>query len=300
MDGAAGWSERLYERVHRRRIERLRRGELDGAGFEQAQRAWARNLVLLLFAVFTLVAAGMDWGTSTRPRAEQVERTLYLVGIVVVMGVVIAIRVSRFARFGARNFLIRRMRQVAESNPALDLTSGPAAGTKPIVSVADGTHRLSASHGNRVLMLAAVASLAFGGVMTARPALLWIAPILAVVVGRAIFMRFDRRPFVEISPEGIWCRGWGPQRHPWHTFKAIYPRQNRLQRGVAFVPHSVPEFSRTLSWLARYSLRSGDGIPAHVGSVTLWATQVGLNRDALMRALQARIVSAQDPGPPKS
>ncbi len=53
---------------------------------------------------------------------------------------------------------------------------------------------------------------------------------------------------------------------------------------------------RRIEWLARYSLRSGDGIPAHIGSLTLWATQVGLNRDTLMRELQVRIVSAQDPG----
>jgi len=295
MREPANWSERLYERVHRRRIERLRRGELDGAGFERAQRAWARNLVFLLFGLLTPVAAGMDWWTSTRPRGEQLERTLYLVGILAVMGVVIALRVSQFARFGARNLLIRRTREVAERSPALDLTSGPGAGTKPIASLADGTHLLSTAHANRVLMLAMVASLALGGVMMARPALLWIAPILALVVGRALFMRFDRRPFLEISPEGIWCRGWGSQCHPWGTFKAIYPRQNRLQRGVSFVPHSVPDFRRTLSWMARYSLRSGDGIPAHVGSLTLWATQVGLNRDTLMRELQARIVSAQDP-----
>ena len=187
------WSERLYQRVHRSRIERLRRGELDGAGFERAQRAWSRNLTLLLFGLFTLVAAGMDWATSTRPRAEQLERTLYLVGILAVLGVVVALRVSQFARFGARNFLIRRTREVAA--PGVDLTSGLGAGTKPIASLADGTHQLSTSHANRVLMLAMVASLALGGVIVARPALIWIAPILAVVVGRAIFMRFDRRPF---------------------------------------------------------------------------------------------------------
>lgn len=293
MRASTGWSQRLYERVHRRRIERLRRGELDGAGFERAQRAWARKLILLLFGILILVAAGMDWLTSTRPRAEQLERTLCLVGIFAVLGIVIALRVSRFARFGARNFLIRRTRELAERNPALDFTSRPGEGRQPIASLADGTHRLSTSHANRVLVLAMVASLLLGGVVMARPALIWIAPILTVVLGRALFMRFDRRPFLEISPEGIWCRGWGPQRHPWRIFKAIYPRQNRLQRGVSFVPHSVPEFGRTLSWLARYSLRSGDGIPAHVGSLTLWATQVGLDRDALMRELQARIVSAQ-------
>ena len=74
MRAAAGWSERFYERVHHRRIERLRRGELDGAGFERVQRAWARNLAFLLFGLLTLAAAAMDRGTSTRPRAEQLER----------------------------------------------------------------------------------------------------------------------------------------------------------------------------------------------------------------------------------
>jgi len=49
---------------------------------------------------------------------------------------------------------------------------------------------------------------------------------------------------------------------------------------------TAPPPSRT------YSLRSGDGIPAHAGTLTLWTTRIGVDRDAFMRGLQSRIVGA--------
>ena len=131
--------------------------------------------------------------------------------------------------------------------------------------------------------------------MVARPALLWIAPILAMVVGRAIFMRFDQRPFVEhLSGRDLVPR-LGPATPPLAAFKAI--TRAKIASSAAFRSSPTPFPSRrTLSWW-RALAPLGDCVPAHVGSLTLWATQVGLNRDALMRALQTRIVSAQAPGP---
>ena len=75
-------------------------------------------------------------------------------------------------------------------------------------------------------------------------------------------------------------------------FKAVYPRQNRFQMGVVLVPRSTAELAPALSWLGRYSLRSGDGIPAHAGTLTLWTTRIGVDRDAFMRGLQSKIVAA--------
>lgn len=106
-------------------------------------------------------------------------------------------------------------------------------------------------------------------------------------------MRLDRRPYLVVSAEGIWCRAWGNQQHGFNEFKAVYPRQNGLQRGVAFVPRSPAEFRHRLSWLARYSFRTGDGFSAHVGALTLWTTRVGLNRDGLLKALQVEIHKTQ-------
>jgi hypothetical protein len=123
----------------------------------------------------------------------------------------------------------------------------------------------------------------------------WLLPIFALLTAWGAFMRLDRRRYLVISAEGVWCRAWGKELHRFSEFKAVYPRQNRLQRGVAFVPQSPTEFRRSLSWAARYSMRTGDGIPAHEGTVTLRATRVGLNRDDLLRALSAEILSAQEP-----
>lgn len=124
----------------------------------------------------------------------------------------------------------------------------------------------------------------------------WLLPFFAFIPAWGVFMRVDRRAYLVVSAEGIWCRAWGNPRHSFSEFKAVYPRQNRLQRGVAFVPRSPAEFRRSLSWLARWSLRTGDGFSAHVGTVTLWTTRVGLNRDSLLSALQAEILKAQDDG----
>jgi hypothetical protein len=125
----------------------------------------------------------------------------------------------------------------------------------------------------------------------------WLLPFFVLLLAWGAFVRFDRRVYLVITAEGIWCRTWGKERHSFSEFKAVYPRQNRLQTGVAFVPWSPAEFRRGLSWRARYSMRTGDGIPAHVGTLTLWATPFGLNRDRLLVALQAEILKAQENSP---
>jgi len=288
-----GWHERLYNRVHAARIDRWRRGELDADGFIRAQKAWARNFVFILFGVITGIGIVGDWLTHDRSREEQLTHALTLGGLLTLFGLVFAYRLSRFAGFGAYDFLVRRQREAAERHPEKDLTSAPPGGVTPALTSGFGSYQRATAFGNRVVLLALFANGALGGVMVMRPHLMWMAPIMAFVLVGAIYKRLDRRPFLDVSAEGIWCRAWGPRRQPFSAFKAVYPGETRLKSGVIFVPRSVAALKRTLPWTARYALRAGDGVPANAGTLAIWTTEVALDRDTFMREMQARIVAAR-------
>jgi hypothetical protein len=288
-----GWRERFYARVNAARIARWRRGELDAEGFVRAQKAWARNLVFALFGVVTAIGLVGDWLTHDRLTEEQLTHSLQLGGILLLFGLVVAFRLSRFAALGAYDFLVRRQREAAERHPDRDLTSRPAGGVTPALTFGFGSYQRSISFGNRVLLLALLCNGLLGGLIVARPQRVWMAPFIAAILVLALYKRFDRRPFLDISAEGIWCRAWGPRRHPFSTFKAVYPGESRMKSGVIFVPRSVAELKRTLPWMARYALRAGDGVPANAGTLAIWTTEVALDRDTFMREMQARILAAR-------
>jgi hypothetical protein len=287
-----GRLERLYARVHATRIARWRQGELDADGFVRAQKAWAGKLVLALFGVIAAVAIVADWSTHERSREEHLTHALVLLGLLTLFGLVFAFRVSRFAGFGAYNFLVRRRREAAEHHPEMDLTSPPAGAVTPALTFGFGSFQRSISFGNRLLLLALLANGVLGGLIAMRPERSWMAPFLVFVLAIALYKRFDRRPFLDVSAEGIWCRAWGPRRQPFSAFKAVYPGESRMKSGVIFVPRSVAELKRTLPWMARYTLRAGDGVPANAGTLAIWTTEVTIDRDRFMREMQARILAA--------
>jgi hypothetical protein len=134
-----------------------------------------------------------------------------------------------------------------------------------------------------------------GALAFVNPACLYLVPLFAALVLWGLFLLFDRRPYVDISADGIFCRSWGRLHYRFDLFKAVYPRQGRGQRGVVLVPRAPAELAPTLSWLGRYNLRSGENVPAHAGTLTIWTTRIGVDRDTFMRALQSRIVEPRLP-----
>jgi hypothetical protein len=114
MNEPQGWRQRLHQRIQGERIARWRSGELDDAGFERAQRAWARKTVLLVLGPLFLAIVVIDWFMGERPKSEQLQHSLFLLGFFALFTLIIALRVGRFARVGARNFLIQQTRDRAE------------------------------------------------------------------------------------------------------------------------------------------------------------------------------------------
>jgi hypothetical protein len=106
-----------------------------------------------------------------------------------------------------------------------------------------------------------------------------------------IYLRLDRRPFLDISADGIWCRSWGEQRLRFAEFKAVYPRRYQLNVGVVLVPQKLDELRAKLSWIGRMSLLGGTAV-AHTGTLTLWTSRVDLPQLELLRAVQDEIVRA--------
>jgi thiol:disulfide interchange protein len=114
MNEPLGWRQRLHQRTHGQRIARWRSGELDDAGFERAQRAWARKTALVVFGPLFLAIVGIDALMADRPKSEQLQHSLLLLGFSALFILIIALRMDRLARLGARNLLIQQTRDRAE------------------------------------------------------------------------------------------------------------------------------------------------------------------------------------------
>jgi hypothetical protein len=68
--------------------------------------------------------------------------------------------------------------------------------------------------------------------------------------------------------------------------------QNATEEGIAFIPRDPELFRKTLPWPQRIAMRNGGGEVAHVGTVMLWTTRVGVPRDGLLRGIHAELVRA--------
>jgi hypothetical protein len=82
--------------------------------------AWARKVALLVFVVLIVVVVSLDLLTHDRPYEDQLERSLFVIGLLALGAAAAALRSARFARFGARDHLLRQMRAAVERNPAMD------------------------------------------------------------------------------------------------------------------------------------------------------------------------------------
>jgi hypothetical protein len=284
-----GVRQRLNDRVYGRVIQRWRAGELQDAAFERAYRLRAQSIVQPLLLALVLAVAAADWRGRDVSFSEHVARLPVWLILYGTFALAFGIRIDQFARFGARNEILVRNRAAAEQNPRLDPQSGKA--SRPAVLV-QATYPTAPSHANRLMVLSCS-----GGVLTAalsflNPACLYVVPVFAALALWGLFLRFDRRPYVDISADGISCRSWGPLHYRFDLFKAVYPRQGRGQLGVVLVPRAPAQLAPTLSWLGRYNLRSGENVPAHANTLTLWTSRIGVDRDTFLRGLQARILDA--------
>ncbi len=275
-------------------------GKIDDREFEAAQVRRTRILVGLSFLVLLVVIDVLVIiGNLSDHTPVRLEQLLGVSCVLLLFGVALAFRIGRLAKADARNRVLARNRARVEANPAQGLTEAARAGAV-LPARYFGSHKRSIRHACKVLGLSG-AGMAVTGCMA-----YWydangyaFNPIVAILgaafVGTSLYglyMIGDRRVYLELSAEGIWCRAWSNERFPLAQFKAVYGRQRRIQRGVVFVPRNPEDFRKKLSFWTRLYFRSGGGVRAHAGTVTLWTTQVDLPRDALLREVQAAVVRA--------
>jgi hypothetical protein len=264
------------------------RGEIDNATFEkrQVRRAW--KAAALLFGVMAVGGA-----VVTLVKGAPLTQTLLLVGVLVVFGFAAAVRMGRWARFGARNEIIKRQRQRVEANPALPLGMAPA--TPVELQRFFGPHRRSLRYANWVLTMTALIAAINSGLWWGYGLSFYVILFGCTALGMlfwSVYLRFDRRPYLDISAAGIWCRRWGSQRLQFDEFKAVYPRRNQANIGITLVPRRPDELRRKLSLMGRLALRSGDfgGVAAHQGTLTIWTNRLDLPQKPFLLAVQSEIV----------
>jgi hypothetical protein len=261
---------------------------MDDAAFERRQVRWAWKVAALLFGALA-VGGSVVALVNDAPWSQ----VALLVGVLVVFGFAAAVRMGRWARFGARNQIIKRRRDQVEANPAMPLAIAPA--TPVELQRFFGAHRRSVRYANWVLkMTALIAAIDAALWWGYGPGVYQIVFACAAVIffGWSMFVRFDRRPYLDISPAGIWCRRWGTERLAFTDLKAVYPRQNGANIGITLVPRHPDQLRPKLSWLGRLALRSGDfgGVAAHQGTLTIWTNRVDLPQKAFLLAVQSEVV----------
>jgi hypothetical protein len=264
------------------------RGEIDDATFErrQVRRTW--KVAALLFG-----ALGIGGSVATLLNGGPWTLVLVVVGSMVLFGFIAAMRMGAWASFAARNQIIKRRRQQVEANPAMPLALASA--TPVDVQRFFGPHLRSLHYANWVLKMTAL--------MVAIAGALWWGDGLSDAVGLlgciavglfcwGMFLRLDRRPYLDISPAGIWCRRWGSERVAFSELKAVYPRRNGPNIGITLVPRRLAELRAKLSWFGRLALRSGDfgGVAAHQGTLTIWTNRLDLPQTDFLLAVQGAIV----------
>lgn len=283
--------QKVHDKIYGDIVERWRCGKLDDRRFDRAYRLRAQMFVPpLLFSLFILVAVG-DWLERDLPVAEHLARVGQFGLIFGLFWLAVGLVIDRNARFGTRDILLRRVRSTAEREQAVATRAQTFGGTKlPYTKLEVGSYARTTRFWNRVLVRTAAGTGLIALVAVWNPrAQLFLAMVTPVLLW-ALIARFDRRPYVDVSPEGIWCRAWGKPHLSLDLFKAAYPRQNRMgEQGVVLVPRTAEAVAPKLSWFGRWMLRSGESVPAHAGTLTLWTSKVGLDRDTLLRGIQAEL-----------
>jgi hypothetical protein len=278
----------LFDRIHRGRIARWRAGEISDRDLLREHLRWMWKLVAGLFlatfafgALMLWIEHGHDW-----PAGKLVEMLLLVFGILAIVGVTLGLRLRGFVRMGAQNLFIERDRvRVEKQAEERALTPSTEGDSMPRVY---GRFRRSLRHGGVVLALAS--AILGAGAALDHPMLLILGGLCTIC---SVYLLIDRRIHLELSSAGIWCRSWGPQRYPYYEFKAVYARRRTLLEGVVLVVCSPDKLERSLSFTARLSLKSGDGMPAHKGTLTVWASKFGLPPDKLLASLAADVAKAQ-------
>lgn len=278
--------QRIHDRIYGDIVQRWHSGKLDDRQFDRAYRLRAQLLVPPIFLSLFVLAAVGDWLERDISTAEHLSRIGNFALLFGVFWLTIGAIIDRNARFGTRDMLLRRVRDAAERQPPI----AARAQVHGDDELEFRNYTRTTRYWNLVLVrvVAATALVALLTLLNPRAQLFLV--ILAPVVLWALIARFDRRPYLNVSPEGIWCRAWGKHLLAFNDFKAAYPRQNRMgDQGVVLVPYNAATLAPKLSWEGRLALRSGESVPAHAGTLTIWTSKVGLDRDALLRGLLAEI-----------
>jgi len=281
-----GLKQRIHVWIYGDIVERWRTGKLNDRQFGNAYRRRARRLSLFMLGFFALAVIG-DWldhrDLSVVEHLPRVGDFALLFGV---MWLGVAALFDGLARFVVANTLLNRdrgdaLRQQREA-PAIE-----APYSSPHLEF--GSYTRTTWFWNQVSLRA--------GALAALTAVLslWTPRAQVLLAGAAFLLllsllaRFDRRPYLDISPEGIWCRAWGKQRLPFHDFKAAYTRQDGIGEGIVLIPHTPAELAPKLSWEGRLALRNGERVPAHRGTLTIWTSRVGLDCDSTLQGIRAEL-----------
>ena len=105
---------RMYGAV----VRRWRAGELDDKRFERAYRLRLQKVVQPIFLLIFVSVAGFDWASRDLPFSKHLERLPMWLAIWIVFALAVAVRGDGYARFSARNLVLRRRREAAEAHQA--------------------------------------------------------------------------------------------------------------------------------------------------------------------------------------
>jgi hypothetical protein len=264
------------------------RGEIDDLTFERRSERLGWWLAAGIFGPVIAIAV-----IGRALEGAHLDLLLTMTGILAVIGLALGFRLGRWSRFGAREQIIARGRQRAEANPAEPLVPQLAGALPPQRFF--GRHYRSKrwAHfvilvGGGVLALCALLHRAYED--DGRPYILGAGGLFVFLWGT--YQRLDRRPYLDISPEGIWSRRWGPARVHFNEIKAVYPRRSGRNIGVVLVPRAPQQLKQKLSFIGRLSLRSGDfgGTATHAGTLTIWCNRLDLPPREFLAALQALVI----------
>lgn len=287
MAAEVGLRQRIHDRLYGDVVERWRAGTLDDRQFGRAYRLRAQKFVPLAFVVPFLLACIGDWLEHDISLAEHLERVANFALIFGVFWLLIAAIIDRNASFGVRDMLLRRVRDDAEREQQRGAIQPLTVGDGGLLL---GSYRRTTRYWNRALLQIAAYNVFVAVLMTFISRAQFFLVISLPLLLWALVARFDRRPYLEITAEGIWCRAWGKPRLAFQDLKAAYARRNSLgEQGVVLIPKDAAALAPKLSLNGRLLLRSGENVPAHAGTLTIWTSKVGLDQGSLLRGLQAEL-----------
>lgn len=281
-----GWLNRWRARHQTRWLA----GEIDDTTFARRQMQAVWKTFGLIFGVLIVICT-----IGLASEGKSLTQALTVAGVIALMGLVVTLWMLVLVKYGVRIAVLQRNRERVEADPAAPLVHPPVKPQAP--GRFYGVYRRSDRYTYSLMVRTAFIGALTFGLYSWKGLTPMVALFASFVAGLAlwcVYLLLDRRPFLDISAEGIWCRSWGEQRLSYGDFKAVYPRQNRWDRGITLVPRDRELLRRRLSWFGRAALRGGGGGwggPAHVGTLTLWTNRVDLPQTELLRAVQAEIVA---------